>query len=112
MTPRDIAMSNDTLIRIIQKNDNGRRMTPPKVLLLAPIPLREETFLGEIFGNRREDSLRLGPLLAQVAEQRGCAFLSAADYAEPSALDGLHMDREGHKRLAAALAREIPKLLA
>ena len=112
VTPRDIAASAEALVVTILKADNGRRMTPPRILLVSPIALGEETFLGEIFGNRRQDSLRLGALMADVAARRGCEFLDAATVAEPSPLDGLHMDRESHKKLAAALERKIRQILA
>ena len=112
VTPRDIAWSIETLVTIIQKADNGRRAEPPQILVVAPILLREETFLGEIFGDRRADSMRLGALIEDVAKRKGCAFMNAADYAEPSALDGLHMDRENHKKFAAALEAKIREIFS
>ena len=77
------------------------------MLLAAPAFVRPETFLGEIFGDRHEDSLRLGPLYRQIAARQRIDFLDVAGVAEPSEADGLHFDREGHKKVAKAMEEKI-----
>ena len=39
-------------------------------------------------------------------------LLNAADFAEASSLDGLHMDEENHARLAAAIGSTLQEMLA
>lgn len=112
VSPSDIASSVETLAQLALRTPNGRRAEPPKVLLVSPILIGEQTFLGEIFGNRREDSMRLGPLYAEVARRNGAHFLDMAKHAEPSPLDGLHMDAESHRKAALALAASIQSLFA
>ena len=110
LTPSDIARSIETLIKIIRNADNECDQ-PPQILLAAPTYLGEETFLGEIIGNRKADSLRLGELLRGVAERYHTGFINVAEVAGPSELDGMHLDAEGHKKVAAAMEEKIREML-
>ena len=110
LTPSDIGRANETLIEIILKTDNERD-DPPKILLCAPTYLQEQTFLGEIIGDRRADSLRLGEIYEELAVRYGIGFLNVAQITGPSEIDGIHLDLDGHKKLAAALAEKIRELL-
>lgn len=109
-TPTDVAKGAEALLRMILRADNGRRAQPPKVLLVSPIHLRATTFLGEVFGDRRADSMRLAALYAAAAERNGAAYMDAAQFAQASTLDGLHLDRDGHASLAAAFENEIRQI--
>lgn len=111
VTPKDIALSLERLVRTAQGVDNYTADHPFKILLVSPVYVHETTFLGEVFGNRREDSMRLAPLIAAAAERCGVAFMDLAQYAEASRLDGLHMDRENHKKAAAAMEQKIRQIL-
>lgn len=111
LTPTDIAISVETLVKIIRRTENGRRADPPRILLCAPTFVHENTFLGEVFGNRKADSLRLGELYRAVAERQGTEFINMAEVAAPSEIDGLHFDREAHKKVAAALENKIRQIL-
>lgn len=111
-TPADIALGMERLVRTARSIDNYTAAAPFEVLLVSPPSLRETTFLGEVFGDRRADSLRVGALARQAAERCGAAFLDMAQYTEPSALDGLHLDRNNHKLAAEVLARKIKEILS
>ena len=111
VTPADIALSLEQLVKTARTVDNYKGAPPFQILLVGPTFVREKTFLNEVFGNRHEDSLRLGPLIRQVAERNGTAFLDLSVCAEPSELDGLHFDRENHKKVAAAMEEKILQLL-
>lgn len=107
VTPSDIALSAEQLVRLILTADNGRRPNKPRILMAAPTFVRRRTFLGEVFGDRYEDSLRLGLLFKAVAERQCIDFLDIAQVAEPSELDGLHFDRGGHKMVALAMEEKV-----
>lgn len=109
-TPTDISLGAEALVRLVLFAQNGRREQPPKVLLAAPTFLQRQTFLGEVFGDRYEDSLRLGALYADVARRNGVEFINIAEYAQPSTLDGLHFDSENHAKVAAAFERKIRQI--
>ena len=78
-----------------------RRRTPQK---------NRPAFLGEVFGDRRADSERLGALYRAVAERNGVEFIDIAGVAGPSPLDGLHFDREAHSRVATAFAEKVRQI--
>ena len=111
VTPADIALSAERLVRYIIAAPNERRQDPPLVLLASPTSVLSNTFLGEVFGNRHEDSLRLGPLFAQAAARCGAACIDVAKVSPPSELDGLHFDRDGHRLVARAMEQKVRAML-
>jgi len=111
VTPADIALSAERLVRCILASPNERRPHPPQVLLASPTFVCANTFLGEVFGDRYADSRRLGPLYAQAAARCGAAFIDVAEVSPPSAIDGLHLDRDGHRLVARAMERKVRALL-
>ena len=110
LTPSDIGRANETLSQIILRADNERD-DPPKILLCAPTSLMDRTFIGEILENRRADSLRLGEVYEALAARYGIGFLNVAEVTGPSEIDGIHLDLEGHRKLAAAMAEKIREML-
>lgn len=73
-----------------------------------PSPQRE-TF-GGLTSHQR--SLLLAQAYQKQAELLGCCFFDAAAAAEPSPLDGIHLDARSHRSLALVLARQIRTILA
>ena len=83
-----------------------------KVLLISPIYIGDTSvneYFKELFPVGLSDvrSRQLAPLFQQVAQMENCLFLDAAKVAKASAIDGLHMDPENHKKLAQAIAEMI-----
>ncbi len=58
-----------------------------------------------------EASEHFGEYYAHVAEQFGCDFLNAADFAEPGDIDYLHMMPESHENLGHAVAAKLQEML-
>ena len=46
-----------------------------------------------------------------MAEKLGCYFLDAAEFADPCEADGLHLDAEGHAKLARAMYDAVQRIL-
>lgn len=87
----------------------------PRVLLVSPIEVHEKIAELQLFGvpaNAHEESRKFPALYKQIADLRGCHYLNAADYAEPSTVDCMHMTLESHARLGAAMAEKIKEILA
>ena len=82
-----------------------------KILVVSPI------FLGKDVGDEgydpefdvlsEERSRRLPKVYKKIAEETGCYFLAASDYANPSVADREHMDEIGHASLAEAISNKI-----
>lgn len=100
------------LIEIVQNNPRwGRHARAPKILVLAPIEIKPSSPLGRVavYKKFREDigrelSMRFPEVYARIAEEKGCWFLNAEDYASACDADGVHLDPESHVRLGKAVA--------
>ena len=111
VTPTDVAESLERMVRLAQTIPNDRRETPFAILLVCPPALRPETMLGERIGDRSADSAALPPLVQAAAERCGVHYLNLAAWVEASPLDGMHMDRENHRKAAAAMERAVRAIL-
>ena len=112
-SPRFIAQSAGALIDAVQRYPYGPGVRPPKVLLLSPIYMGPDIASSEYpdFDQTSGEKVRaLARWYAAIAEQRGCTFLDAAQFAGPGP-DQLHMDAEGHRALAGALAPVVRGLV-
>lgn len=111
VTASEVAISLDRLVRTAQSITNGVSPKPFEILLACPAPLRPQTCLGEIIGDRSADSAALPPLVQDVANRCGVHFINVGAFAEASLLDGLHYDRENHIRIAEAMEAKIREIL-
>lgn len=88
--------------------------TVPRVLLVAPIALHEDyDRLREntLLHGKVAESRRFAELYRPLAEKYGAAFLDASTVAQASAADGIHMDGESHRRLAALIGPEVRRIM-
>ncbi|WP_242324101.1 GDSL-type esterase/lipase family protein [Faecalibaculum rodentium] len=89
----------------------------PRLLVVSPILLGDNLadLEGEGGGFNRysmEQSRLLWEELQAALAPYPVTLLNAADFAEASSLDGLHMDKENHARLAAAIGSTLQEMLA
>ena len=75
-----------------------------RLLLVSPILVTENL-------RSYPDSCKFKYYTEKVAEELGVPWLDAAEYAQPSALDGCHMDAENHQKLGKALAEKIKTMI-
>ncbi|WP_026481691.1 SGNH/GDSL hydrolase family protein [Ahrensia sp. 13_GOM-1096m] len=95
----------------MQGLSNGHRA---KVLIVAPPPLVESDDLEfrAMFDGGIAESKKLDGLYEKLAKDMDVAFFDAGTVAEASTLDGVHLDAENTKKIGAALAPIVKKLLA
>jgi len=89
-----------------------RRYAPAaEIIIISPIHLGNNTgkpgFDPEFDARALELSKSLAVQYRKLAEITGCAFLDAAETARASPIDEEHLDEEGHKSLAEAVAAII-----
>ena len=98
------------LIEQIRKADNAI-----EILVVSPIFLGknvgEEGYDTEFDAASEERSQKLPKVYKKVAEEAGCFFLAASDYAKPSEADREHLDEIGHAALAEAIFNTINERL-
>lgn len=109
-----VAAGAGILAEIAVKSGAGPGGKPPKVLLISPILVGDlsQSDFGEAFGYERSVAIskELANIYRQTAEKTGCEFLDAAQIAAPSPIDGIHMDVEGHWKLAEAAAEKVREI--
>ena len=90
------------------------RRNKPNILIIAPPHIGEGLYLrpeGEAMGaGCPQKSRELALHFRTVAETQQCAFLDAEGIAEFNRLDCMHLNRNGHRQLAAALEQVVPGL--
>ncbi len=79
----------------------------PKLVLVAPVPILETGFLGEIFVGGAEKSLRLAGHYRAVAERFGGVCIDAGAVARVSPLDGIHFEADQHRLIGEAVAKTV-----
>lgn len=77
----------------------------PNILLVSPILVHES------IPDRHKKSLLFMKNYKEVAKEENVHFVDAAYYAQPSGVDGIHMEAESHASLATALAKKITNLI-
>jgi lysophospholipase L1-like esterase len=107
----DIADGAGRLVDLVLASKNAPAKAPPKVLLVAPAPLVELTWLSEMFAGGIEKSKSLGKEYRRVAEDRGVPFLDAGTVVTSSRVDGIHLDRDMQRKLGEAIAAMVPGIL-
>ncbi|MBN3796229.1 SGNH/GDSL hydrolase family protein [Burkholderia sp. Ac-20392] len=110
VTPADIATSVGVLLAEIAACGAGPSGASPKLVLMAPAPIVEVGFLGEIFAGGAAKSRQLAKRYEQVANDAGAHFLDAGAIIEVSPVDGVHFAADQHRALGqrvAALLQQI-----
>jgi lysophospholipase L1-like esterase len=108
--PGDIARGVGRVVRAIQDSRTGPENTAPRVLMICPPPTVRSPVFESIFGDSVELSRRLPPFYRQFAGETGAVFLDAGTVVHSSAVDGIHLDPEEHRKLAEAVAAIIAGL--
>jgi lysophospholipase L1-like esterase len=107
----DIAGGMEVLINDILISRSGRGGTAPKMLLIAPVIIEGLTELADILEGGVEKSKQLPVLYRNLAKKYGTAFFDSNDAAKPCTEDGVHLDAQGHGRLAEMIRDEILTIL-
>lgn len=102
--PKDVAEAMGGVIKIAQKEAINYDGLPAKIIIVSP------TLVHEIVKNIRPDfnggpekSKHLAEELEKVASKNDCKFIDLAKYVKASKIDGIHLDKEGHRKVAEVL---------
>ncbi len=115
ITAAELPLGIARLVDMIRANGKvGRGLKSPEILLIAPVEIIPSDPNGRVlvYAKFREEigrelSLLFPSVYAKVAEEKGCYFLNAQEYAAPGPADGVHLDPESHVRLGCAAAQYI-----
>lgn len=118
LTSETIGDGISRLIDMAQSCQWGRDFKAPRILVIAPIELKRSAPNGRVLvyeKYRGTEGEALSKLFAEtyrkIAEEKGCGYLNAAEFAAPCDADGLHMDENGQIALGKAVAAWVKKNL-
>ena len=104
----EVALGLATLADLAQRSGCGPDGKAPEILLIAPhrfgalAPMERLYFAG-----KEADADQLADDVRAVAETCGCHFLDASSVVTASAADGIHLDPDSHRALAAAVQAKV-----
>ena len=109
-----IAEGAGQLVDVIKEFTAEKQGFVPQIILVSPPEIgpgiKDSQFYGRFSENAIAESKKFSACYKAIAEQKGCAFLDAAAYIDPSEADSLHLTADGHRILAEKLF-EIIKCL-
>ena len=102
----ETARGIERLVEIIEATSARATRDPPKILIVSPPGIDASSLRsGTLFEGALEKVSEFPRLFAEVADKKKCQFLDAAHFVNPSPVDGVHLDAQGHVRLAGVIAR-------
>ena len=107
VTPTDISLSVERLIKVIQASKSGPDQTAPEILVVAPVPIIETAVLKDIFAGGAAKSEELSVLYQLVADRMDCGFIDAGKHAKVDPVDGVHLDEDAHLAIGSAISKKI-----
>jgi lysophospholipase L1-like esterase len=107
---QDIANNMDKMIKIIKDVQYGSNGNPPQILLLSIPHISKIDRRDSSFINAREKSIRLTALYQEIALNNHIKFLDITATIKPSPIDGVHLNKENHQKLAQLLIQKIKEI--
>ena len=99
-----IVFGIEKIINYILKFPYSYQSNPPKIVLISPILIREDIVDPGCFElSSALKSKEFANAYLEVAKKYNLIYLDASKHAKPSLIDGLHMDKDGHEKLAKAI---------
>lgn len=103
----DIAIGLERVVLAIRQSGLGPQNAAPKVLVAAPVPIKETGFLAPMFAGGAEKSRALAGFLREMADRQGAAFIDLAPVAEVDPTDGIHLTAEAQGAIGRAMAGAV-----
>lgn len=114
LTPMTIGEGLMQLVRLVRMYAGDTEGNPTKVIVVAPVPIGDtlpRSRHAECFGPQAIEITRgLTAEFARMARLLRCEYLNAADWAEVSELDAVHLSAKGHAGLADGLEKKIREI--
>jgi lysophospholipase L1-like esterase len=111
MTATDIARAAGRLASLVAVSGAGHEGASPLPILACP-PLLGETDWNEDWAGAAEKAALLGDRFATVAARLGLEMIDLGSVARCSAVDGIHLDAEGHAAIASLVERTLRRLFS
>jgi len=104
----ETAQGIERLVEIIETHSTRATQDAPQILIVSPPGIHAGSLTsGPLFRGAMKKWREFPRLFAEVAHKKGCHFLDAAQFVNPSPVDGVHLDEQGHLRLAQVITRTL-----
>jgi lysophospholipase L1-like esterase len=109
---QDIVDNMDKMIKIIKDSQYGYGFDsiPPQILLLSIPHILKINRQDSSFINAREKSIQLTTKYRDIALNNHINFLDITATIKPSPIDGVHLNKENHQKLAQLLIQKIKEI--
>lgn len=114
LSPKDISIGIKLLVNDILNSGCGVNGNSPKILVLSPPfieKMNKNSMFFEEFEHAYTKSRKLAPYIESVAKEFSVYFLDISLIAKTDSIDGLHFNKENHKKLAVYLADYVKQIL-
>lgn len=111
----DVAGELEQMLEKIEIYIKYHMYNKPRILVVSPVYVGDDirdSWMGEEFGYERavQTSRKLASWYEEVAKGHGCDFLDAAKYAKAGKTDSIHLEEDGHRALAEAIAAYVERV--
>lgn len=113
VTPFDIGVSIENLLRTLKYSDAGIDFQSPEVLLICPVPIHSvgNPDLDQMIPDMNERSRMLEHYYRQAAEKYNVNYMDPGEQVEVNNIDGIHYTEKGHYTMAEMVERKIREIL-
>lgn len=110
-----ITLGLERLIKKVKSCEVAFRNNQPKILVVSPLPIREEIKTVECYHTMGKDcskkSYELIPLYEKSAKTLGCYYFNPSPYAICSDYDYMHLSKEAHETLGKKLYEVVTDII-
>ncbi|MEO1365338.1 MAG: SGNH/GDSL hydrolase family protein [Pseudomonadota bacterium] len=107
LSAHDVALGLQRLTIDIRASDCGPGGTAPDVLLVAPVAVSEVGIFEYVFAGAAEKSRQLPLVLHAISDRQGVGFVDLNTVAQVDPVDGIHLGRDAHTKIGAAMADAV-----
>lgn len=107
LNANDVAFGVGNLIDMVRASGAGPDGGAPKVIVIAPPPIREVGDLGQIFQGGASTSQGLAAAFARMAARYKVTLVDAGTLIAVSPVDGVHYEAEAQVTLGLAMAEHV-----
>lgn len=107
-TAKQISENIEDLIILIKNLGVDKNNKPPKIILIVPAFVNENSKLPVVgMVGAEEKSKQLVKFYQAVANEQNCEFIDISQYIQSSPIDGCHLEKVAHAKIADILEEKI-----
>lgn len=112
VSPFDIGVSMENLVRLILHSEAGIAFMPPQILLVTPVPVRSvgREDLDQMMPDMDSRSRAIEPFFRAISQKYHLHYLNPGEEIEINPTDGIHYTENGHARMADLVAGKVREI--